>query len=108
MPDTRLDGAGSFIDELAYAGPEHLDPAYVETYERKAGFDPAPDVALLRQHGLGAEATLVDVGAGTGAFALAAAPHCRRVVAVDVSAAMLERLPGRRPPNLQARPGWRL
>jgi len=34
--------------------------------------------------------TLVDIGAGTGAFVLAAAPFCRRVVAVDVSPAMLD------------------
>jgi SAM-dependent methyltransferase len=92
MPDLRLDGGDSFIDELAHAGPEHLDPAYVETYERKAGFDPAPDLALLRVHGL---------GAGTGVLALAAAAHCRRVVAVDVSAAMLELLAHRAPANVE-------
>ena len=31
------------------------------------------DVALIESHGLGSEATLVDLGAGTGTFALAAA-----------------------------------
>jgi ubiquinone/menaquinone biosynthesis C-methylase UbiE len=101
MPDTRLDGGGSFIDELAHAGPEHLDPAYVETYERKAAFDPGPDLALLREHGLGPDGTLVDLGAGTGVMALAAARHCRRVVAVDVSAAMLDRLCERAPANVE-------
>ena len=79
-----------FPDELARAGHEHLDPAYVATYERKAGFDPAEDVALLRTFGLDGTATLVDLGAGTGALALAAAPFCRRVIAVDVSPAMLD------------------
>ena len=34
--------------------------------------------------------TVVDLGTGTGRFALAAARHCARVVAVDMSAAMLE------------------
>jgi SAM-dependent methyltransferase len=101
MPELRLDGGGSFIDELAHAGPEHLDPAYVETYERKAGFDPAPDLALLREHALGPDGTLVDLGAGTGVLAQAAAPHCRRVVAVDVSAAMLELLARRAPANVE-------
>jgi ubiquinone/menaquinone biosynthesis C-methylase UbiE len=76
-------------DELAHAGPEHLDSAYVATYTRKAGYDPGPDVARLRELGLDETSTLVDLGAGTGVFALAAAPHCRRVVAVDVSAPML-------------------
>jgi SAM-dependent methyltransferase len=78
-----------FPDELARAGIEHLDPRYVAGYDRKAGFDPSEDVALLRELGLGAEHTLVDLGAGTGTLALAAAPFCRSVVAVDVSPAML-------------------
>jgi len=78
-----------YLDELAHAGPEHLDPAYTATYDAKAQTDPAPDVAALRALGLNASSTLVDLGAGTGTFALAAAPHCRRVVAVDVSPAML-------------------
>jgi SAM-dependent methyltransferase len=79
-----------FPDELARAGPEHLDPAYAAAYDRKAGFDPAEDVARLRRLGLDEAATLVDLGSGTGALALAAASLCRRVVAVDVSAAMLD------------------
>lgn len=81
------------LDELAYAGPEHLDPAYVAGYDRKAGYDRGlPDVeedlAVLAAHGLGRTATVVDLGAGTGAFALPAASRFRRVVAVDVSPAM--------------------
>jgi SAM-dependent methyltransferase len=79
-----------FPDELARAGREHLDPAYAAAYARKAGFDPAEDVAALRRLGLDRTATLVDLGAGTGALALAAARFCRRVVAVDVSSAMLD------------------
>jgi ubiquinone/menaquinone biosynthesis C-methylase UbiE len=76
-------------DELGHAGEEHLDAAYVASYDRKAGTDPADDLALLRRHGMNPTDTLVDLGAGTGAFALAAAPFCQRVVAVDVSPAML-------------------
>lgn len=84
------------IDELAHAGPEHLDPAYVAGYDHKSGHDrandsdPTGDLAALRTRGIPETATLVDLGAGTGAFALSAAPHVRRVVAVDVSPAMLE------------------
>jgi SAM-dependent methyltransferase len=77
------------IDEAAHAGPEHLDPAYVAGYDRKAAFDPAEDLAILRARCLGRDATLIDFGAGTGTFALAAAPFCRRVIAVDVSPAMV-------------------
>ena len=77
-----------WLDERAHAGAEHLDPVYVRGYERKAGFDPADDLAVLRAHGLDSGSTLVDLGAGTGAFALAVAASCRQVVAVDVSPAM--------------------
>jgi len=80
------------FDELAHAGDEHLDPAYVAAYDRKAAVDPAGDVALLRSQGLSATSTLIDFGAGTGTFALAAAPFCKRIVAVDVSPAMLAAL----------------
>lgn len=84
-----------FPDELDHAGPEHLDPEYVVGYDAKAGTDPAEDVALLSELGLSQASTLVDLGAGTGTLALAVAPLCRRVVAVDVSAAMLHRLEAR-------------
>jgi len=77
------------LDEVALAGPEHLDPAHVRGYDRKTAFDPSADVALLRDRGLGAESTLVDIGAGTGTFALAAARVSGSVIAVDVSPAML-------------------
>jgi len=77
-----------WLDESAYAGAEHLDPAYVARYDRKAAFDPAADVAVLRSHGLDRDCTVVDLGAGTGTFAIAVAPLCRNVVAVDVSPAM--------------------
>lgn len=78
-----------FPDELAHAGPEHLDPGYVATYTRKSGFDAAEDIAELQALGLDDTSTLVDLGAGTGIIALAAAAIARRVVAVDVSPAML-------------------
>ena len=78
------------LDEIALAGPEHLDAGYVEGYERKAGVDPTDDLDDLRARGLGPASTLIDFGAGTGVFAFAAASICERVIAVDVSAAMLD------------------
>ena len=78
------------LDELAHAGPEHLDPAFVAGFDRKQGYpDPAEDLAVLQEHGIGPDATVVDLGTGSGRFALAAAPLVRRMVAVDVSPAML-------------------
>jgi SAM-dependent methyltransferase len=85
------------VDELELAGAEHLDPAYVAGYDRKAAFAATDDLAELRKLGLDFEATLVDLGAGTGTLAFAAAAVCRRVVAVDVSPAMVA--------AMQARPG---
>jgi ubiquinone/menaquinone biosynthesis C-methylase UbiE len=80
------------LDELAHAGPEHLDAGYVAGYDRKSGHDPAAELDVLRGLGLDQDATLIDLGAGTGRLALAAAPICRRVIAADVSTAMLDRL----------------
>jgi cyclopropane fatty-acyl-phospholipid synthase-like methyltransferase len=80
------------FDEAAHAGAEHLDPAYVAGYDRKARVDPADDLALLREHGFAADSTLIDFGAATGTFALAAAGECKRVIAVDVSSAMVAAL----------------
>jgi SAM-dependent methyltransferase len=51
--------------------------------------DSEAEVDLLRRLGLSSEATLVEFGSGTGQFAVAAAPHCSRIVAVDVSQPML-------------------
>ena len=80
------------LDELRHAGAEHLDPVFVAGFDRKQGHpDVEADLQVLRQHSaLGDHATVVDLGTGTGRFALAAARHCGRVVAVDVSPAMTE------------------
>lgn len=79
------------LHELDHAGPEHLDPAFVSGFDAKQGRpDPAEDIAELRAHGVGADDTVIDLGAGTGQFALPAAREFARVVAVDISPAMLE------------------
>ncbi|CAN5666412.1 class I SAM-dependent methyltransferase [soil metagenome] len=77
-----------FPDELIYAGEEHLDPDYVEGYDNKAQTDPTEDVEILRGLGMNETSTVIDLGAGTGVVALALAPLCNRVIAVDVSDAM--------------------
>jgi SAM-dependent methyltransferase len=80
------------FDELANAGRENLDPAHVERYDRKMDARGAEEVELLRSRGLDASSVVVDLGCGTGQFALTAAALCRRVVAVDVSPLMREAL----------------
>ncbi len=81
------------IDELAHAGPEHLDPDFVAGYDRKQGYpDPAEDLDAFAAHGLGPASAVVDLGAGAGQFALAAAARFGHVIAVDISPAMLAAL----------------
>jgi putative AdoMet-dependent methyltransferase len=84
---------GWYYDETRHAGVDYGDPAQVEVYDRRH--------CKFRDYRKGAEEillaldlqpgqTVIDMGAGTGAFALHAAPRCRTVFAVDVSRAMLE------------------
>ena len=93
-----MDGAhdhgakGWLLDELASAGRENLDAAHVGRYDGKMDARAVDEVGLLCSWGLDASSVVVDLGCGTGQFALAVAPECRRVLAVDVSPAMRERL----------------
>jgi ubiquinone/menaquinone biosynthesis C-methylase UbiE len=86
---------GWLLDELASAGRENLDATHVARYDIKEDADPLAEVALLQRHGLGPDSVVVDIGAGTGQFALAVASACARVVAVDVSPVMLGALEAR-------------
>lgn len=52
----------------------------------------AAELAALQAAGLTEDATVIDMGAGTGQFTLAAAGAVRRVFAVDVSPVMLDHL----------------
>ncbi|MFL5970670.1 MAG: class I SAM-dependent methyltransferase [Gaiellaceae bacterium] len=88
------------LDELALAGPEHLGPA-AAVYEQKAGFDPEPDLALLHSLGLERGSCVVDLGAGTGVFAFAAARVAAHVVAVDVSPSMVAAMRSRNAGNVE-------
>jgi SAM-dependent methyltransferase len=77
------------LDEAARAGPEHLDACFVAAYDGKSPTDWSDAIGQLRELGVGRSSTVVDLGAGTGTFALAMAPHVARVVAVDVSEPMV-------------------
>jgi ubiquinone/menaquinone biosynthesis C-methylase UbiE len=83
---------GWLLDEVASAGRENLDHDHVARYDGKEDGRAPEEVALLRQLGLRDDAVVVDLGAGTGQFTVAVAAACARVVAVDVSPVMLERL----------------
>lgn len=82
-----------WLDERAYAGREHSDERHVRRYDAKMDSGAADEIRLLQEAGvLHSDCTVVDLGAGTGQFTLAAAEVCRRVIAVDVSPLMLARL----------------
>jgi SAM-dependent methyltransferase len=82
-----------WLEETIHAGREHFDEDHTRRYDVKEDAGAPEEVALLEALGvLGAGSSVVDLGAGTGQFTLAAAQVCERVVAVDVSALMLERL----------------
>lgn len=83
---------GWIPDELAYAGRENRDPAHAARYDQKMDAEAKRELAELLQLGVGKESTVVDLGAGTGQFAMEAARAVERVVAVDVSEVMLGRL----------------
>ena len=91
-PANRSSSPGWLLDELASAGRENVDVDHVARYDEKADAGAAAEMALLTGLGLDSRSQLVDLGAGTGQFTLAVAPSCSRVVAVEISPVMLERL----------------
>ena len=81
------------LDEMAHAGPEHLDDDFIAGYDKKQGYpDAAGDIAAFEAHGLDAASRIVDLAAGTGQFAVQAAQRFGHVTAADVSPAMLAAL----------------
>ena len=91
-PTSPNPSPGWLRDEVDSAGRENLDPDHVARYDAKEDSGAPGDVSLLQTLGMGPDSVVVELGAGTGQFATAAAPHVRRVVAVDVSPVMLDRL----------------
>lgn len=65
------------------------DASEIEAYDRLANVNPAVERERLLELGVSKEDTLIEFGCGTGALALEAAKLCQKVIAVDVSEAML-------------------
>jgi SAM-dependent methyltransferase len=96
-----------WLDEKRHAGREHFDEAHARRYDAKMDAGAADEVRLLQDAGaLGPDSSVVEFGAGTGQFTLAAAEVCRRVVAVDVSpvmtAVLREKVEGRDATNVES------
>ena len=81
-----------FYDEFKHSGVDYADPEQVAVYDQRhqsfRDYKKFTDAVMARL-GLGPDATVIDLGSGTGAFALNAAPYNKMIYAVDVSPAML-------------------
>jgi ubiquinone/menaquinone biosynthesis C-methylase UbiE len=85
-------------DEMKRSGVDYSNLAQVEVYDRnhqKFRNYQRDTESIIQTLGLGSEHTVIDMGAGTGAFAIHAARFCKTIYAVDVSKAMLD-MPARR------------
>ena len=79
-----------YFDEFKMVGVDFEDTAQVEAYDRnQTSSAPEKEQALVTRLGIVPEYTVVDLGAGTGTFAIQAALAGAAVHAVDVSQAML-------------------
>ncbi len=81
------------FDEMKQIGRDFGDPAEVEAYDarhRKFRNIEKENDDILEKLCLQPEQVVMDIGTGTGAFALQAARRCAKVYAVDISRAMLE------------------
>ena len=81
-------------DERLKSSVDYTDPATVADYDQQhARFrDFEKDARLIMQRlDLKPEHSVIDFGCGTGAFVIPAARVCRKVFAVDISQAMLDR-----------------
>ena len=82
-------------DEMKPPGVDYTNNSVVAQYDenhlRFRDYEKSAE-EIMSTLELGPEHTVIDMGCGTGAFALHAAPHCKKLHAVDVSAAMLQYL----------------
>jgi ubiquinone/menaquinone biosynthesis C-methylase UbiE len=86
-------GPGWQYDERKFAGVDYSRSDEVAAYDRMhqkfRDYAKSTD-EIIRRLSLNADSTVIDLGSGTGAFALHAAKKCRTIYAVDISAAMLD------------------
>jgi ubiquinone/menaquinone biosynthesis C-methylase UbiE len=92
-PAMSSDPDSWWLDESAHAGREHFDRQHALRYDAKMDAQATDEIDMLEAAGvLRPGCSVVDLGAGSGQFALAVARVCGRVIAVDISPVMLDRL----------------
>ena len=80
-------------DEMKPCGVDFTDIEEVAAYDimhQKLRDYARSSEGIMQRLGLGSGSIVIDMGSGTGAFALHAAKKCRTIYAADISAAMLE------------------
>ncbi len=80
-------------DEMQQVGTDFTDEAQVEAYDQR--MQRLRDVkeetkAIIKSINLKKNGTILEIGTGTGSFAIEVARHCEKVIAIDVSPKMLE------------------
>jgi putative AdoMet-dependent methyltransferase len=78
-----------YYNDRQQVGVDFEDVAQVATYDRNQGSNAAEEQALLQRLGIQPGAHVIDLGAGTGSFAIEAAKAGVFVHVVDVSRSML-------------------
>ncbi|MES1021956.1 class I SAM-dependent methyltransferase [Gloeocapsa sp. BRSZ] len=79
-----------YFDEFKMAGVDFHDAAQVEVYDRnQTSSTPEKEQALVTRLKISAKHSVIDLGAGTGNFAIQAALTGAYVYAVDISQSML-------------------
>ena len=84
-----------YYDDKRQVGLDFADQRQVETYDERQGSSGDSDRALLERLGLRSEDAMADIGCGTGVLVREAAWMCAKVIAVDISPAMLRAARGR-------------
>lgn len=82
-------------DEVRHLGVDYANPKVAEEYDAKHEEfrDYEKDASMIVDRlGLNNNHVILDLGCGTGGFALSAAKICQKVHAVDISVAMLNQL----------------
>lgn len=80
-------------NEFKQVGKDYSKQAEVAVYDSShSDFRDvtAENSAIIDRLDLKKDHTIIDFGSGTGAFAIQAASHCDKVIAIDVSEAMIE------------------
>jgi len=80
-------------EEMQYSGVDYTDISQVQAYDEKMqGIRDIKSEAqeVLESLSLNKDDALLEIGAGTGAFAIEASKRCAKVIAVDVSPVMLD------------------